>query len=152
MVVINSIRTGIVIDHITAGLGVKILALLDIDTTKNCVAFIMNAASGTYGRKDLIKIENVVDIDLAALGLIDPKATVNIIEDHVITKKINLELPIKVKNIIQCRNPRCVTSIEPAIPHIFHLVDGENREYQCEYCDDVISVEEGLKHESWRKK
>lgn len=152
MVVINSIQKGIVIDHITAGLGIKILDLLNIDTTKNCVAFIMNAASGKYGRKDVIKIENVVDIDFAALGLIDPKATVNIIEDHVIRQKVNLELPLKVKNIIQCRNPRCVTSIEPEVTHFFHLVDHENREYQCEYCDDIISMNEGLKREIWRKK
>ena len=111
MIVINSIEKGIVIDHITAGLGMKILEFLDIDTTKNTIAFIMNAVSNKYGRKDIIKIENVVDVDLAVLGLMDPKATVNIIEHHIIREKIKLELPEKVTNIIKCRNPRCVTSV-----------------------------------------
>ncbi|MBR0598782.1 aspartate carbamoyltransferase regulatory subunit [Sinanaerobacter chloroacetimidivorans] len=147
MVVINSIEKGIVIDHITAGLGVKILEFLDIDTTKNTVAFIMNATSSKYGRKDVIKIENVVDINLAALGLIDPKATVNIIEDHLISKKINLKLPEMVTNIVKCKNPRCVTSVEVNAPHIFHLIDKKNREYKCDYCDDIISMKEGFNNE-----
>ena len=140
MIVINSIEKGIVIDHITAGLGMKILEFLDIDTTKNTIAFIMNAASNKYGRKDIIKIENVVDVDLAVLGLMDPKATVNIIEHHIIREKNKLELPEKVTNIIKCRNPRCVTSVEINAPHIFHLIDAFNREYRCEYCDDLISM------------
>lgn len=147
MVVINSIEKGIVIDHITAGLGVKILEFLDIDTTKNTVAFIMNATSSKYGRKDVIKIENVVDINLAALGLIDPKATVNIIEDHLISKKINLKMPDVITNIIKCSNPRCVTSVEVNAPHVFYLIDKKNREYKCEYCDDIISMKEGFNNE-----
>jgi len=140
MVVINSIVKGTVIDHITAGLGVKILEYLDIDTSKNTVAFIMNAASSKYGRKDIIKIENVIDIDLTVLGLIDPKATVNIIQDHIIIEKIKLKLPEKVTNIIKCKNPRCVTSVEVNTPHVFHLIDEKNREYSCEYCDELVSM------------
>ena len=153
MVVINSIEKGIVIDHITAGLGMKILEYLDIDTSKNTVALIMNAVSSKYGRKDVVKIENVVDIDLAALGIIDPKATVNIIEDHMISRKIKLKLPEKVTNIIKCTNPRCVTSIEPGAPHIFHLIDKENREYRCDYCDEIICMKGGycneIIHRQW---
>ncbi len=147
MVVIDSIKNGIVIDHITAGLGMKLLEYLDIDTSQNTVALIMNAVSNKYGKKDVVKIENVFDIDLAALGLIDPKATVNYIEDHVIREKIHLTIPEKVVNILKCNNPRCVTSIETAAPQIFHLIDRENREYRCEYCDEIISMKGGYGNE-----
>lgn len=147
MVVIDSIKKGIVIDHITAGLGMKILEYLNIDTTKDTVALIMNAVSSKYGRKDVVKIENVSDIDLAALGLIDPKVTVNFIEDHIIREKLHITVPDKVVNIIKCNNPRCVTSIEPGAPQIFHLIDRENREYRCEYCDEIISMKGGLSNE-----
>jgi aspartate carbamoyltransferase regulatory subunit len=147
MVVIDSIKKGIVIDHITAGLGMRILEYLNIDTTKDTVALIMNAVSSKYGRKDVVKIENVSDIDLAALGLIDPKVTVNFIEDHIIREKLHITVPEKVVNIIKCNNPRCVTSIEPGAPQIFHLIDRENREYRCEYCDDIISMKGGLSNE-----
>jgi Aspartate carbamoyltransferase, regulatory subunit len=153
MVVIDSIKNGIVIDHITAGLGMKILEYLYIDTTKDTVAVIMNAVSNKYGRKDVVKIENVSDIDLAALGIIDPKVTVNYIEDHIIRKKIHLTVPEKVVNIIKCNNPRCVTSIEPGAPQIFHLIDRENREYRCEYCDEIICMKGGygneIIHKQW---
>jgi len=147
MVVIDSIKKGIVIDHITAGLGMRILEYLNIDTTKDTVALIMNAVSSKYGRKDVVKIENVSDIDLAALGLIDPKVTVNFIEDHIIREKLHITVPEKVVNIIKCNNPRCVTSIEPGAPQIFHLIDRENREYRCEYCDEIISMKGGLSNE-----
>lgn len=153
MVVINSIEKGIVIDHITAGLGTRILNYLNIDTSKHSVAFIMNATSKKKGRKDVIKIENVTDIDLAALGLIDPEVTVNIIENHLISRKISLEIPKRVVNVIRCKNPRCVTSIEPGAPHIFHLIDPENREYRCEYCDDIVSMkgewQNEIMHKEW---
>ncbi|HWQ79600.1 MAG TPA: aspartate carbamoyltransferase regulatory subunit [Anaerovoracaceae bacterium] len=147
MVVIDSIKNGIVIDHISAGLGMKILEYLDIDTTKDPVAVIMNAVSNKYGRKDVVKIENVSDIDLTALGIIDPKATVNYIEDHIIKKKIHLTVPERVVNIIRCNNPRCVTAVEPAAPQIFHLIDKENREYRCEYCDEIICMKGGYSNE-----
>lgn len=153
MVVINSIQKGIVIDHITAGLGTRILNYLDIDTSRHTVAFIMNATSKKNGRKDVIKIEDVVDIDLAALGLIDPGVTVNIIEDHLISRKINLEIPKRVVNVIRCANPRCVTSVEGNADHIFHLIDEESREYRCEYCDDIVSMkgdwQNDIMHKEW---
>ncbi len=147
MVVIDSIKQGIVIDHITAGLGMQILKYLNVDASKNTVALIMNAVSNKYGRKDVVKIENVIDIDLTALGLIDPKATVNVIEDHIIRRKIHLTVPEKVVNIIKCKNPRCVTSIEPAAPQIFLLIDKDTREYRCDYCDEIINMEGGYSNE-----
>lgn len=138
--IVNSIERGIVIDHITAGTGNRILDYLKIDTKKNTIAFIMNATSKKHGRKDLIKIENVTDVDLTVLGLLDPNATVNIIENGKIVKKINLELPKTVTNVIKCKNPRCVTSVERNAPHIFHLMNAQTREYRCEYCDEIVSM------------
>lgn len=140
MVVINSIEKGIVIDHIKAGNGSKILNYLNIDTKKYSVAFLMNATSNQFGRKDVIKIDKVTDIDLAVLGLINPDCTVNVIEDHIIVKKIKPTLPETVTGVIKCKNPRCVTSVEASAPHIFHLISGSKREYQCEYCDDIVSM------------
>ena len=140
--IVNSIERGIVIDHITAGTGNRILSQLGIDTRKQTVAFIMNATSKKYGRKDIIKIENVTDVDLTMLGLLDPTATVNVIENGRIVKKINLELPTEVVNVIRCKNPRCVTSVERNAPHIFHLMNAQTREYRCEYCDEIISMKE----------
>ncbi|MDR2089738.1 MAG: aspartate carbamoyltransferase regulatory subunit [Clostridiales Family XIII bacterium] len=142
MVVINSIAKGIVIDHIRAGNGMRVLAHLNIDTSRNTVAFIMNAASKKHGRKDLIKIENITDVDLTVLGLIDHNATVNIIEDHIIAEKIKLRLPETVTDVIKCRNPRCVASSEAGISHIFRLVDEDAKEYRCEYCDDIVKAGE----------
>ena len=138
--IVNSIERGIVIDHITAGTGNRILDYLKIDTKKNTVAFIMNATSKKHGRKDLIKIENVTDVDLTVLGLLDPNATVNIIENGKIVKKINLALPQTVTNVIKCKNPRCVTSVERNAPHIFHMMNAQTREYRCEYCDEIVSM------------
>ena len=138
--IVNSIERGIVIDHITAGTGNRILDYLKIDTKKNTVAFIMNATSKKHGRKDLIKIENVTDVDLTVLGLLDPNATVNIIENGKIVKKINLALPQTVTNVIRCKNPRCVTSVERNAPHIFHLMNAQTREYRCEYCYEIVSM------------
>jgi len=138
--IVDSIEKGIVIDHITAGVGLSVIDSLAIDKNSNTIACIMNASSKKYGRKDLVKIENVTDVDMAVLGLIDPNATVNIIENGEIKEKINLSLPEKVTNVIKCKNPRCVTSIEINAPKIFHLTDEKSREYRCEYCDDLIIV------------
>jgi aspartate carbamoyltransferase regulatory subunit len=137
---VNSINRGIVIDHIRAGFGMKVLSYLGVDTSKDTVALIMNATSGKHGRKDIIKIENLTDVDIAALGLLDHSATVNVIEDGKIRQKIHLSLPETVKDVIKCKNPRCVTSVEPAIPHIFRLVDAAREEYRCEYCDEIVRL------------
>lgn len=142
MVTINSIKKGIVIDHIRAGLGVKIFNHLKLDKANYTVALIMNAPSVKNGKKDIIKIENELDIDYTVLGLIDPSITINIIEDEVITQKLKLELPEKVENAIKCKNPRCVTSVEKYITHVFHLVDSDKGEYRCEYCDEIAKLSE----------
>ena len=142
MVVIDSITRGIVIDHIKAGYGMKVLEYLNMDIGEDTIAFIMNANSHKHGRKDIVKIENMTDVDLTALGLLDHNATVNIIEDHLVTKKIKLSLPDKVVNVIKCKNPRCITSIESGLQHVFHLVDADIKEYRCEYCDDLVKAGE----------
>lgn len=140
MVVIDSIDNGIVIDHITAGMGMKVLEYLDLDTSNEMIAFIMNADSKKHGKKDIIKIANVTDVNLDALGLVDHNATVNVIEDEKIKRKIKLNLPEKVVNVIRCKNPRCVTSLEKSIPHVFYLCDEETEEYRCEYCDEIVKT------------
>ncbi|EQB89841.1 aspartate carbamoyltransferase regulatory subunit [Clostridium punense] len=140
MLTINSIKNGIVIDHIQAGEGIKIYNFLNLQNAKFAVALIMNVKSEKCGSKDIIKIENVLDLDYEILGLIDPNITIDIIENEVIKEKIKLKLPKKVENIIRCKNPRCVTSIEKYVPHIHHLVDENTREYRCDYCDDLQKV------------
>lgn len=141
MLRINSITKGIVIDHIKPGLGLKIFEYLKLDNANFTVALIMNASSKKYGRKDMIKIENAIDIDLNMLGFIDPNITINIIENEVITKKINLSLPIEVEGIIKCKNPRCITSEERDINHKFVLIDRNKGIYKCAYCDHIYSWE-----------
>jgi aspartate carbamoyltransferase regulatory subunit len=137
---VNSIENGIVIDHIKAGQGLKILSHLGIDTRTDTVALIMNAASSKCGRKDIIKLENMLDVDITALGLLDCGATVNYIEGGKLARKVKLALPERVVDVIACKNPRCVTSTEPGLPHIFLLVDKETQEYRCEYCDEIVKV------------
>lgn len=140
MLTINGMDRGIVIDHIRAGLGIKIFNYLKLDNADYTVALIMNASSTKLGKKDIIKIENVIDIDYTVLGLIDPNITINVIENESIKEKIKLHLPERVENIIKCKNPRCVTSIESHIPHIFYLVDETRGEYRCQYCDEIYTA------------
>lgn len=142
MVTINAIKKGIVIDHIKAGFGIKIFNHLGLENVDFTVALIMNAESEKKGRKDIIKIENVIDMDFTVLGLMDPNITINIIENENISEKINLKLPQKVEGIIKCKNPRCVTSIEREINNIFTLVNDEKGEYKCIYCDEIYTVSE----------
>lgn len=137
MLTINSIKNGIVIDHIKAGYGMKIYEYLDLNKADYSVALIMNAESKKLKKKDIIKIENNIELDLAVLGFIDPNITIDIIKDEAIYEKIKLKLPNRVENIITCKNPRCVTSVEKNIPHIFRLVDENTGEYRCEYCDQI---------------
>ncbi len=141
MLNINSIIQGIVIDHIKPGWGLKVFDYLKLADADFTVALIMNASSQKFGRKDIIKIENEIDIDLAMLGFIDPNITVNIIENEIITEKINLSLPKEVRDIIQCKNPRCISSDERNIQHKFVLIDAENGVYKCDYCDHIYSWE-----------
>ena len=134
---IDKIRNGIVIDHIKAGQGIRIFDWLGLVKSPHMVAFVLNASSHRMDRKDIIKIENTTDINLDILGLIDPNITVNIIKNEEIAAKKKLKLPEKVENVILCKNPRCITSTEKYIPHIFHLENPEERTYRCEYCDEI---------------
>jgi aspartate carbamoyltransferase regulatory subunit len=139
MLNIAQIKNGIVIDHIRAGHGIRVFNWLGLDKASYTVAFVVNASSRRMGRKDIIKIDNTIAINFDILGLIDPHITVNVIENGEITEKIKLQLPERVENVLVCKNPRCVTSAERYIPHIFHLDNSELRTYRCEYCDEVSS-------------
>jgi len=137
---INSIANGIVIDHLHAGSGAKVLEYLNVDPELGSIALIMNVASRKYGKKDLIKFENLQNVDVEVLGLIDHQATVIHIKDEKIVKKVKLELPKKVTNVLICKNPRCVTSVE-AVPHVFMLADNSGK-YSCEYCNNLMKFNE----------
>ena len=134
---IEKISNGIVIDHIKAGQGIRIFNWLGLGKSPNTVAFVVNAFSRNMGRKDIIKIDNTIDINFNILGLIDPNITVNIIENEKITEKIKLKLPERVENVILCKNPRCITSTEKYLSNIFYLENAEERTYRCEYCDEI---------------
>jgi aspartate carbamoyltransferase regulatory subunit len=142
MLNIAKIKNGIVIDHIRAGQGIRIFNWLGLDKAPYTVAFVINATSEHMGRKDIIKIDNAITINFDILGLIDPHITVNIIENETITEKITLRIPERVENVLICKNPRCITSTEAYIPHIFHLENPELRTYRCEYCDEIRSAGE----------
>lgn len=132
---IGSIQNGIVIDHITAGRSMRLYDLLGLESADCQVALIKNAVSGKMGRKDIIKIDEELSVDLDVLGYIDPGATVNIIRDGVLVEKRHLELPEQVENVIFCKNPRCIVTTEREIPHIFRLTNRESGVYRCIYCD-----------------
>ena len=135
MLTITSIRNGIVIDHIRAGLGIRIFYQLGLDKADTSVALIMNAASTRMGRKDIIKIDELIPIDLHILGYIDPSVTVNVIRDDRLVEKKHLALPERVENVIRCKNPRCITQVEQEIEHVFVLTDRERGTYRCLYCE-----------------
>jgi aspartate carbamoyltransferase regulatory subunit len=140
MLNIDRIKNGIVIDHIKAGQGMKVFNWLGLDKAPYTVAFLVNAFSTKMGRKDLIKIDSIIDIDLNLLGFIDPNITVRIIKNEKASDQIQLKLPERVENVLYCNNPRCVTYTEKYIPQIFVLEDEEARTYRCEYCDDIRSA------------
>jgi aspartate carbamoyltransferase regulatory subunit len=137
MLNIDKIKNGIVIDHIRAGQGLRIFNWLGLDKAPYTVAFVVNANSKIMGKKDIIKIDNDITINFDVLGLIDPNITVNVIENQQITEKIMLQLPERVENVLICKNPRCITSTEKYVPHIFHLENLKLHTYRCEYCDDI---------------
>ncbi|MFV0351565.1 MAG: aspartate carbamoyltransferase regulatory subunit [Oscillospiraceae bacterium] len=131
---IDSITKGVVIDHIQAGKGMEIVQLLDLDKMTCPVAVIRNARSGKSGKKDIIKIEDKVDLDLDVLGFIDPNITVNIIENEHIVKKARMAPPQKIVNVVQCKNPRCITTTERGLSQIFRRTEGSTV-YRCAYCE-----------------
>lgn len=132
---IDSIKNGIVIDHIEAGRGMEIYNLLKLDSLDSSVAIIMNASSRKMGKKDIIKIDAKIDLDMDILGFVSPSATVDIIIDGVLAEKRKMTLPDKLTNVIYCRNPRCISSTEQELPHIFKLTNKDKREYRCVYCE-----------------
>ena len=132
---IDSIKNGIVIDHITAGKSMKIYHLLGLDKLECSVALIRNVASQKMGKKDIIKVDYDLEIDTDVLGYIDPDATINVIKDGVIVAKKTIELPKKLTNVVFCKNPRCICTTEQELPNIFTLTDRENRVYRCLYCE-----------------
>lgn len=133
---VDSLQKGLVIDHIQAGKSMEIYRFLDLDRLDCSVAIIKNARSGKSGKKDIIKIEDKIDVDLDVLGFIDPNITVNVVEGGRITRKRKLQLPAQVTNVAKCKNPRCITSIEQELPHILKLSEeGDRRVYRCIYCE-----------------
>ncbi len=132
---IDSIYTGYVIDHIEAGKGMALYNLLGLGKLECPVAMIMNASSRRMGKKDIIKIDGDIDIDMDVIGYVDPNATVNVIREGKLVEKRDITVPTELKNVLFCKNPRCITSTEQELPHIFRLTDSKNRIYRCIYCD-----------------
>ena len=132
---IDSIKNGFVIDHITAGRAMELYHLLKLDQLDCPVAIIQNVASNKMGRKDIIKIDGDIDINMDILGYVDPDVTVDIIKESVLVEKRTIDLPLELKNVIFCKNPRCITTTEQELPNIFRLTDKENRIYRCRYCE-----------------
>ena len=140
MLNISGIKEGVVLDHIQAGKSMEIYKYLGLGKLDCTVAIIKNARSSKMGRKDIIKIEGPLDsLDLDVLGYIDHTITVNIIRDERIVEKRCLSLPDRLVNVIHCKNPRCITSVEQELPHIFYLADKEMEVYRCQYCDEKHS-------------
>ncbi len=137
MLNIDSINKGVVIDHIEAGRSMDIYHYLNLGKLECSVAIIKNVKSSKCGKKDIIKIEDNIDIDLEVLGYLDPNITVNIIENGVITRKNKLSLPDRIENVVKCKNPRCITSIEQELVHAFKLSDSKRSIYRCVYCEEA---------------
>ena len=132
---IDPIKNGIVIDHIEAGKGQMVYDFLGLGQTDCMVALIKNVPSKNMGKKDIIKIDANISVALDVLGYIAPEATVNIIKDNNIVEKRKVQLPETLTNVVKCKNPRCITSVEPGIAQTFKLVDRENKVYRCIYCE-----------------
>ncbi len=132
---IDSINNGFVIDHITAGRGMRLFELLNLDELDCSVALIKNVASKKLGKKDIIKIDADIEINFDVIGYVDPGITVNIIKNGQLTEKMQIEMPKQLTNVIKCKNPRCITSVEQELDHIFRLTDRENKIYRCLYCE-----------------
>lgn len=132
---IDGILNGIVIDHIQAGKAMQIYQMLGLDALDCSVAIIKNAPSNQMGKKDIIKIDSAIDVNMDVLGFVSPNITVNIIQNSEIIEKRHIELPEKLIDILKCKNPRCITTTEQDIQHIFKLTDAEKKIYRCIYCD-----------------
>ena len=132
---IDSINNGIVIDHISAGKAMELYELLGLDKLDCSVAIIKNVHSNRMGKKDIIKIDADLPVDLNLIGYVDPGVTINIIKDEKLVEKKRISLPLELRNVIRCKNPRCITSVERGLDHIFKLTEKENKVYRCIYCE-----------------
>ena len=132
---IDSIQNGVVIDHITAGLGMKLYELLDLDSLDASIALIKNVVSKKMGKKDIIKIDADIELNLDVIGYVDPDATINVIKDGNLVEKRSIKMPETLTNVIKCKNPRCITSCEQELDNIFKLTDKEEKVYRCIYCE-----------------
>ena len=137
--IIGQIKDGIVLDHITAGRGMDIYKILELNKLDCTVAMIERAESPKMGRKDIIKIGQIMDIDFDVLGYIDPGITVNIVRDGKVAERRHLALPERVVGVLKCKNPRCITSTEQELTHEFKLTDPEKQIYRCIYCEQKAS-------------
>lgn len=135
--IIGNITQGLVIDHIPAGKGMELYKYLNLDDLACEVALIKNAVSEKYGKKDILKINEKIDVNYEILAFVDPKITVNVIENGERAKKVHPELPQEIHNIIKCKNPRCITSIEQELEQVFKLSDKEKGTYRCLYCETL---------------
>lgn len=136
---IEPIQNGVVIDHIEAGRAMQLYRLLKLGRLDASVALIKNVPSKKMGKKDIIKIDADIDLDFDVIGFVDPSATVDIIRNGVLVEKKSIALPEKLTNVIFCKNPRCITSVEQEIEHIFKLSDPDKKEYRCIYCETKYS-------------
>ena len=132
---IDAIRNGMVIDHISAGYAMKLYPLLGLDEQDVSVAIIKNVPSRKMGKKDIIKIDAEIPVNLDVIGFVDPGATVNIIRNGALVEKKTMQLPAELRNVIRCNNPRCITSTEQELPHIFRLTDPDRKVYRCVWCE-----------------
>jgi len=132
---VDEIKTGVVLDHIRAGKSMEIYHYLNLDQMDCCIAIIKNVKSNKLGKKDIIKIDADIELDLDVLGYLDPNITVNTVKDGRVLEKKKLRLPTDLKNVIRCKNPRCITSSEREIDHIFRLTSPEEGVYRCIYCE-----------------
>ena len=132
---IDAIQNGIVIDHITAGRGMRLYELLGLEDLDCSVAIIKNVHSEKLGRKDIIKIDADIPVNLDVIGYVDPGVSVNFIHNGVLTEKRSIDMPETLTNVIFCKNPRCITSCEQELPHVFKLTDRKNKVYRCLYCE-----------------
>ena len=132
---VDSIQNGVVIDHITAGRAMKLYELLGLDGLECPVAIMKNVVSRKMGKKDIIKIDADIPLDLDAIGFMEPGATVNVIKNGALLEKRELTMPETLVNVVRCKNPRCITTTEQELSHIFRLTDRENKVYRCIYCE-----------------
>lgn len=144
---VGKIEEGFVLDHIRAGRAMKIYHYLGLDKLDCPVAIIKNARSGEMGKKDILKVEcDINSLDLDVLAFIDRNITVNVIKDGQIIEKRSLKLPKEIRDVIHCSNPRCISSVERGLPHIFYLADEKTATYRCKYCDEKYEESDSEKY------